>query len=142
MLHPDFPVIDGRYEMTKEWSIDLPEQFNRRFENKSLVIWRPGFTMWVIVWDNNKDETSEARLAKLKARISERAFDLEESREANVIYFSYRLVEASDDDRVPALYGFAIGESGHVQMSIYFDEKSDAAKAAAIFKGLRENGAV
>lgn len=142
MLHPDFPVIHSRYEMTKEWSIDLPEQFNRRFEDKSLVIWRPGLTMWIIVWDNNKSETPEARLAKFKARISERAFDLDESREASVIYFSYRLIEADDDDRVPAFYGFAIGESGHVQISIYFDQESDATEAAAIFKGVREKPAV
>jgi hypothetical protein len=142
VLHPDFPVINGRYEITKDWSIDLPEQFNRRIEDESLVIWRPGFTMWIIVWDNNKNEAPEARLAKFKARISERAFDLDESRDARVIFFSYRLAEASDDDSVPALNGFAIGENGHVQISIYFDQESDVAEGATIFKSLRENAAV
>ena|SRR5262245_47985988 len=139
MLHPDFPVIDGRYEMTETWSIDLPEQFNRRFEDTSLVVWRPGLTMWIVAWGNNEEETSEARLAQLRACISELAFDLDESHDHGVLYFSYRLDEQSDDERVPALYGFAIGESGHVQMAIYFDKESDAVTATAIFKSLRES---
>ena len=139
MLHPAFPVVEGRYEMTKEWSILLPEKFNRRFEDESLIIWRAGFTMWIVVWGNDGVAAKETRLAQLRARVSDQAFDLEQSHDAGVLVFSYRLREASDDRRAPALYGFAVGESGHVQIAIHFDQESDLGKAKAILKSLRES---
>ena len=49
MLNPQFPIVEGRYQMTGEWSIALPGQFNRRIENQDLVIWRPGFTIWLAI---------------------------------------------------------------------------------------------
>jgi hypothetical protein len=138
MLHPKFPVVEGRYQMTKEWSVALPEKFNRRIEDGSLVIWRPGFTMWISVWGNDKNETKKERLGQLRTRISGHAFDLNEAQHANVLLFSYRLKEDENDKRVPALYGFAFGESGHVQIGIYFNQESDLAKARVILGSLRE----
>ena len=29
MLHPDFPVVEGTFKMTNEWSVTLPGKFNR-----------------------------------------------------------------------------------------------------------------
>lgn len=37
-----------------------------------------------------------------------------------------------------ALYGFASGESGHVQVGIYFNQESDLAKARVILGSFRE----
>jgi hypothetical protein len=131
-------VIEGRYQMTKEWSVVLPEKFNRRVEDGTLVIWRPGFTMWVSVWGNDKNETKKERLRQSRTRVSVQAFDLTESQHANVLLFSYRLKEAAKDNRVPALYAFAYGDSGHVQVGMFFNQESDLAKARAILGSLRE----
>jgi hypothetical protein len=57
MLHPEFPVIEGRYQMTPDWAVTLPQPFNQRFEDDSLVFWRPGITVWTIVWGNDKNES-------------------------------------------------------------------------------------
>ena len=35
-LQPEYPVVDGTYQMTKEWSIKLSEPHNRRIEDGSL----------------------------------------------------------------------------------------------------------
>ena len=37
-LHPKFPVVEGNYQMTKEWSVTLPGKFSRRIEEGSLVL--------------------------------------------------------------------------------------------------------
>ncbi len=65
-LHPDFPVVEDLYQMTKEWSVSLPSKFNRRMEDDDLVIWQPGFTIWTTVWNNDKSERPEERLAWIK----------------------------------------------------------------------------
>jgi lipopolysaccharide/colanic/teichoic acid biosynthesis glycosyltransferase len=40
--------------MTPEWALVLPEKFNRRIEDGSMVFWRPGLTVWINVWGNDK----------------------------------------------------------------------------------------
>lgn len=141
MLHPDFPVVEGRYQMTKEWSVTLPGKFNRRIEDGDLVIWRPGTTMWVAIWGNDKKETKESRLKRIRADISPQAFDVETSNTSNVLRLSYRLKEGNEQGAVPAYYCFAAGDSGHVQLAIYLDHEKDIKSAHAICGSLGENNA-
>lgn len=78
VLHPHFPVVEGKYQMTKKWSVTLPGRFNRRVEDGDLVIWRPGFTIWVSALNNDKNESKEVRLARLQKGMSSDAFDVED----------------------------------------------------------------
>ena len=36
----------GHTQISQSWHIHLPDQFFRRMENQSLVLWREGVTMW------------------------------------------------------------------------------------------------
>jgi hypothetical protein len=137
-LHPDFPVIEGRYQMTKDWSVVLPSQFNQRVEDGDLVIWKPGFTMWIVVWGNDKSQSQEERLGWLQSDSSPAAFDKITESSDGVIRYAYRLKEESGDDREPAFYCFAIGKEGHVQMAIYFDSSGDLGAAQKIWRSLTE----
>lgn len=141
MLHPDFPVVEGRYQMTREWSVTLPEKFNRRIEDGDLVIWRPGMTMWVAVWGNDNNESKESRLKRIQADISPQAFDVEISKTSGLLRLGYRLKEGNEQGAVPAYYCFAVGDSGHVQTAIYLDNENDVKSAQAICGSLGENHA-
>ncbi len=136
MLHPKFPVIEGKYQLTDNWAVTLAQKHNRRFEEGSLVIWRPGFTIWTTVWNLKEGEKPEALLKRLKEDISKDATDVVESGEGMPLRLSYRLKEESDDDRQPAFYGIAVSSSGHVQISIYFDDPKDLKNAQEIFASL------
>jgi hypothetical protein len=135
-LHPKYPVIEGLYRMTENWSVTLDQKHNRRIEDGSLVIWRPGFTIWTILWNAKEGETPEQRIKSLKEGVSAKATGVKEEKDGQVLRLFYRLEEQSGDKRKPAFHGFAVGPSGHVQMSIYFDDEADAANAEAIFKSL------
>jgi hypothetical protein len=138
-LHPDFPVVEGTIELTEEWRVTLPGKFNRRIEDGNLVLWRPGITLWIAIWSNDHNETPEQRLHWISEDNNPDAYDrLTETGEGE-IRFSYRLAEDSDDDRQPAFYCFAIGQNGHVQMAIYFDDAEDLDTAKQIWRSLREN---
>ena len=137
-LHPEFPVIEGRYQMTKEWSVDLPSKFNRRFEERDLVIWKPGFTIWTTAWNNDKSQSPDERLAWIRNDSTPGAFDAVTETSNGVLRYSYRLNENSDDCRLPAFYGYAIGRAGHVQMAIYFDSQDDLVAANSIWRSLTE----
>src|SRR5688500_18258634 len=108
MLHPDFPVVEGRYQITSDWAVTLPQQFNRRIEDDAMVFWRPGITAWTVVWGNDNNTSPLQRLESLRSDISPNAFDAESVTDGDVTRFSYRLTEDGDGQIVYALYGFAI----------------------------------
>jgi hypothetical protein len=137
-LHPEFPIVEGRYELTEGWAANLPRQFNQRIEERQLVFWRPGVTVWTSVWDLNDGESPHDRYRLLKKMISPQAENLLEEVDGSILRFAYRLDEAAADSRRPAFYGFAVGPSGHVQMAVYFDDEGDLELATRIWRSLNE----
>jgi hypothetical protein len=138
MLNPDFPTAAGRYQITREWSVTLPGEFNRRVEDGALVLWRPGLTVWMLVWGNDHAESLQARLNGLRRRRSPQAFDEEVLNEEGLTRYAYRLSEQRDDGLLCALYAFAIGASGHVQAAIYCDDEAELVVAKQIWRSFED----
>jgi hypothetical protein len=137
----EFPVVEGQYQMTESWAVTLPRQFNKRFEDDSLVLWRPGITIWTVVWNNDNAESQQERLNNIRKDVSPDAFDGAVVADGDVTRFTYRLTEHREEGVVHALYAFAIGVDGHVQMAIYFDNEADLDLARQISDSLTETGA-
>jgi len=126
---PGFPLVQGDHALTATWSIHLPEQFARRVEDGSLVLWRPGLTLWLAAWGNDTNETQAKRLARIREDASPARFDVRESVGGGATRFSYRLRDENDAGPVESLNACVIGDDGHLQLSVYFDDAADAAKA-------------
>lgn len=129
---PGFPLVEGDYTLTATWSVHLPEQFARRVEDGSLVLWRPGLTIWLAAWGNDNSETQAERLAWIKDVASPERSDARESVCDGVTRFSYRLRDENEDGPIESLNAYVIGDEGHLQLSVYFDDAADAAKAQRI----------
>jgi hypothetical protein len=141
MLHPDFPVVTGRLQVTEEWAMVLPMEFNRRTEDGDLVIWRPGFTIWIAVWRMKETETAEERRSWIRETTSPRAYDMEEGCEDGVWQLQYRLAEEAEDRRHPALYCYAVGSRSEADMAFYFDREEDLELAQQVWCSLSETRA-
>lgn len=132
MLHPDFPVVTGDYQITDSWRVTLPERFNRRFEDDSLVLRRPQLTFWAIAWSNDHGESMEECLASILATASPERTAEQIERTSSLIRLTYELPE-EDPNRTPAAYtsisAYIIGPADHLQLSAYFD--SEAARSVA-----------
>jgi len=124
-LHPDFPVVEGPCQLTRDWNLELPEKFNRRIEDGDMVFWRPGLTFWIAVWGRDGDKTPEETLAWILDDASRQRTDEKVVRSPGLIHLTYRLQE-EDPDREPSKYvsitGYVIGPLGHVQISAYCDD--------------------
>jgi hypothetical protein len=131
---PGFPIVEGEYAMTTSWSITLPLPFASRFEDESLVFWRPDLTVWIVAFKNNHHQSQAERLAITKNIMSRDATDVREDTAGGVTRLTYRLVE----DRVMAVTAVVIGDVGHIQASIYFDEEEDVAMAMRIAQSIAE----
>jgi hypothetical protein len=134
---PGFPLVQGDYGLTATWTIHLPEQFARRVEDGSLVLWRPGLTVWMNAWNNDHDEPQAERLARIKDSVSPMRLAEQESSSGGVTRFSYRLSDENEDGPVEALFAFVINDEGHLQVAVYFDDPSDVVKARQLVDNVR-----
>jgi hypothetical protein len=126
---PGFPLVQGDYALTATWAIHLPEQFARRIEEGSLVLWRPGLTVWLMAWGNDHGESQARRLTRIKEAASPARFAERENSANDITRFSFRLHDENDDGPVESLYAFVINNEGHLQIAVYFDDPADEAKA-------------
>lgn len=125
---PGFPLVEGVHALTATWTVTLPEKFARRVEDGSLVLWRPGLTMWIASFNNDRGEARDSRLAALTKGRSPASTEFREMNEGAVTRATYRLRE----DGVESLQVLMFSDSGHLSVSIYFDDERDAAVAARL----------
>jgi hypothetical protein len=135
-LNANFPVVEGQYDLGSSWTVDLPGKFNRRIEDGDLVLWRPGMTVLVALWNNDQAESVAARFAWLREDTNPDAFAMVDDDLGHCRRFAYRLREDNDDNRAPALYAFTVAEHGHVQLAVYFDAERDAQVALHLWRSV------
>ena len=129
---PGFPIVEGDHALTSSWSLTLPSPFARRIEDDSLVLWRPGLTLWIAAFSSDHREPQAARLAAAKTRMSPDATSVREATAGGVTRLTYRLVE----DGQNSVSALVLGDAGHLHASIYFDEEADAATALRIAQSI------
>jgi hypothetical protein len=138
---PGYRVLEGFQELTEEWGLTLPDPMCRRVEDESLVFWRPGLTAWINAWgEGEEDESRKRRLKGLKKEVDPDARVLFEKDDGEVIRFAYRVEDVTPDGPVDSVAGFAVVKNGHLQISIYFDDPTDAEKAASMIESIRFAG--
>jgi hypothetical protein len=139
-LHPDFPVVEGDYRMTDEWSLTLPVPFNRRIEDGSLVVWRPGLTFWIAVWGNDHDETADERVRWILDAASPGRVQQRIDRQGGLVRLTYEMLD-EDPDREPSVYpsiaGYVLSDRGHVQISAYCDDAAAWSLAHDVIRSVR-----
>lgn len=107
--------------MAKVWRTDLPEQFNRRIEDGSLVLWRPDLTLWINVWNNDQRLGVDELLARVLKSASADRSDEQLVRSGGIAHLSYELIENDADNSDHSINGYIFSNVGYVQISAYYD---------------------
>lgn len=138
-LNPDFPVVSGDYVMTKGWRVSLEDEFNRRIEDGSLVLWKPELTFWINVWNNERRASPDELLQEILVRASPERIAEKTARSEALICLTYELAEddAERPDSAPSsINGFVIAKPGYVQVSAYADTPEAHALAYRIIESI------
>ena len=122
---PGFPLVKGKHALNATWTIHLPGEFARRVEDGSLVLWRPGLTIWLAIWNNDNGEPQAKRLASIKKSASKQRHSDQEDVTKSETRYSYRLRDESEDGPVESLSAFIITDEEHLQVAVYFDDPGD-----------------
>lgn len=139
-LHPDYPVVSGSYQMTDEWSTTLPEDFNRRIEDGSLVLWRPELTFWINVWGVKDNASLEERLKGILERANPQRMEQQVERLPAILRLTYEIPEHDAARRVPdytSISGYVLAPASQVQISAYYDSASARRLAYQVIHSVR-----
>jgi hypothetical protein len=129
----EYPLVEGLYTLTAHWCIHLPLPFTKRMEEDgSLVLWRPGLTIWLDAWGNDRRLTQAARLTEIKSRMSPAARTIRDGVDGALTRFSYRLLDQDEEGSVESVYAFILEDGGHLQLAVYFDDLKDEPLAIAL----------
>jgi hypothetical protein len=126
---PGFPLVEGKHVLSPAWTIQLSELFARRVEDGSVVLWRPGLTIWLEARTSDQGQSQARRLAAFKRSASGARFAERRVVAGGLTRFDYRLRDENDDGPVEALYAFVLGDKGHLHMVVYFDDPADETTA-------------
>jgi hypothetical protein len=94
---------------------------------------KPGITVWMSLWNNDREQSAQERLGWLRSDASPNAFDVSVEANSTPARYFYRL----NEHVVFALYGFVLKDEGHLQIVIYLDKETDLEKAKALLDSVR-----
>lgn len=136
-----YPIVEGFYELTEDWGTTLPEPLAKRADGDMLMLWRPGFTVFVTVWGEGEEDVSrKQRLRDIKRECDPDGRVVRNSDNGEMILYAYRLRDITPDGEMETLTAFAVTNRGHIQLVISFDEAKDEAKALEMVDGIRYAG--
>jgi hypothetical protein len=125
------------YHITEEWTFEIDDTFKHRIDEESnLVFWKPGRTVYLIVWNRPQQETKEQTLAWIKAESDPNPLLRIESGTVNHLRYGYLLQEHDNGRKYFAFYGFSIADTSCVQSAFYYDDQTDLEWAKATWLSL------
>ncbi len=129
------PVDKGPIKITNNWGFNISGRMLKRFEKGNLVIWRPGFTIWLDSHDTNGAGIEE-RINNVIKTASPDKTDFLETHGEVVHKIRYRLQEVTDGNEQNAVYMFALTDNHEIFMAIYYDNSNDLLEIEEIWKTL------
>ena len=135
-LNPAYPIVDDRFQVTAEWSIALDQPYNRAEQGSELVLFRPGFTIWVSAWPNENGDSIDQRARWIAAETSRGAYDVVTGSRGPLFRHAFRLDEVKAEGVLQGYFGYTVAAGGHLQMAIFFDNQEDLATAKSIVESV------
>jgi len=136
--HPDYPVVEGFFQMNREWHLVLPGKFNQRFEVGKLVFWGPDITIWASLGEDDHREPLGLRLDRFFEQIPLQASEKKiVTNEASLAKYSYQIAEQPELRQLQSeLHCYALGKASHIHMNIRYQQPEQLPLAQAICQSL------
>jgi len=138
-----FPRVQGLYQMTRAWSVTLPDEFARRFEESEfstdLVLWRPGITCWSTAYNYREGDTPQSSYDLWRLDCPAEAVEVFDFKDTSPLRFGFLLYEQEPGKSARwALHTYTFGEQGWMLMAIYYDDPATLGLAKQIWFSLIE----
>lgn len=124
-------------QITKEWFIDITDDFERRTENHKRIFWKTGITIVLAAFHLPENTGKLDLLNKIQEKIPEDALEKLVSTKGEVVGLGYTQIQKSsgEKDRL-ALYTFTASDTSCLQAAFYLDKPEDLEWAKSTWKNI------
>lgn len=123
------------FRITKEWIIDIPEDFERRVEDGKLIFWNTGITMVTVAFRLPEDTGKLELLNQIQSRIPEDVLETFVSTKGEIVGLGYTRIQKREGEKNRlALYTFTANDTSCLQTAYYLDEPQDLEWAKTAWK--------
>ncbi|MFA5612590.1 MAG: hypothetical protein WDA04_07000 [Anaerolineaceae bacterium] len=130
-----------RIKLSKEWSLDIPENLQHRKEGDHVVFWRTGCTLLTTIFAYSGEKHRQVLLANLKGRAEAEKLESIIENEGEIQRYAY----LKHEEIIPghtrlALYAFTTAPYGVLQTAFYIDDVVDLKECLLVWKSVEWTG--
>jgi hypothetical protein len=125
------------FQITHEWFIDIPDDFEHRIEDQRLIFWKTGITVILVVFRLPEDKGKIELLNLIQERIPESALETLVSTKGEIVGLGYTEIEKIDEEKKRlSLYTFTASDTSCLQTAFYLDRPDDLEWAKSTWKSI------
>lgn len=123
------------FRITKEWIIDLPDDFSTRVEDEKLIFWKVGVTVIAAAFRIPEDTGKLELLNQIQKKIPDNTLETFVSTKGEIAGLGYTQVQKREGEKNRlALYTFTASDDSCLQCAYYLDDPDDLAWAKSIWE--------
>lgn len=113
-------------QVTKEWFIEISDDFERRTEDQKLIIWKTGITIILAAFRLPENTGKLELLNQIQEKIPEDALETLVSTKGEIVGLGYtQILRNPEEKNRLALYSFTASDTSCLQAAFYLDEPDD-----------------
>jgi hypothetical protein len=123
------------FHITKEWIIDISEDFERRVEDGKLIFWKTGISVITVAFRLPENTGKLELLNQIQSRMPEDVLETFVSTKGEIVGLGYTQIQKCEGEKNRlALYTFTASDTSCLQTAYYLDEPQDLEWAKSAWK--------
>lgn len=125
------------FQITKEWLINLPEEFENRVEEDKVIFWKTGITVILAAFRVPQETGKIILLNRIQEKIPENALETLVSTKGEIVGLGYTQIHKELDEKNRlSLYTFTASDTSCLQTAFYLDDPDDLPWAKTVWEGI------
>ncbi len=125
------------FRITKEWLINIPDEFEHRVEDEKLVFWKTGITVIAVAFRLPENSSKLELLYQIQEKKPENILETFVSTEGEIAGLGYtQLQEVECAKKRISLTTFTVSDTSCLQIAFYLDDPTDLGWAKSTWKGI------
>jgi hypothetical protein len=125
------------FQITNEWLIDLPDDFERRVDDQKLIFWKTGMTIIIAVFRLPENTGKIELLNQIQKKIPQDALETLVSTKGEIVGLGYTQIEKLQEEKKRlSLVTFTASDTSCLQTAFYFDDPNDLDWAKSTWEGI------
>jgi hypothetical protein len=123
------------FQITREWLINLPEDFDNRVEEDKLIFWKTGITVVAVVFRIPETTDKISLLNQIQEKLPDDTLETLVSTKGEIVGLGYtRIHEVLNEKNRLSLYTFTASDTSCLQIAFYLDHPEDLFWAKAVWE--------